>query len=157
MPIPFPNTAGFLLSFHSLTVSDSSGPDIGIREIQLKNTKQGRQKSWGGAQRPLGVYKGRDDWTAVIKWELSYYGPWKARNQPYTDKFFTWTFDYTENGLSYEIKLIGAFYVDEEEGTSVGADGSVEGTINFGVVDVEQRVDGQLIQYRLPDFGEQTA
>lgn len=154
MSIPFPNTAGFLLSFHSLTVADAGGPDIGIREVNLKHAKEGREPIFGGARIALGVPAGREVFEATTKWELSYWTQWLKRTPRYSDRAFTWQWDYAEDGLLYEVKLKGAFFKDAEKGASVGNSGALEKTINWIVLDIEQKVDGQVIPYRLPGAGE---
>ncbi len=155
MSVPYPKSDGWLFSFQSLRVPDGAGGnDVGVREISLKNTKQGRGKVYGSARRSLGMTAGRDDWEATIKWNLDHWTTWALRNAPYTDKIFDLSFQYIENGLKYEIVLKDLLYKSEDQTTSEGAEGGLEKTIEFFVGDVEQYIDGAKLIYRAPEDGE---
>lgn len=155
MAQPYPKSSGFLLSFTSLAIPNGAGGrEWGIREISLKNTMQGRGKVFGSGRRALGVTAGRPDWSASIKWNLDHFTDWITRNQPYQDIMFDLPFPYIESGLLYEVTLIGLHYMSEDHTATEGSDGGLEKTVEFGVIDVVQRVNGQEIQYRLKEEGE---
>lgn len=152
MAISYPHTAGFLLSFNSLRIPDGrGGNDVGIRKIQLKNKMKGRSKFFGSGRRFLGYSSGVPDWSAAVTWELSHFGLWMQANAPYADKIHTFAFPYLEAGINYDVRLIACLVDDEDHGAEEGSDGPLEKTLNFYVGDVEQRVDGQLIPYRIPE------
>lgn len=149
MSVPYPKTSGWLFSFQSLRVPDGAGgQDLGIREISLKNTKEGRGKVWGSARRPLGMTAGRDNWEASIKWNLDHWTKWAKANAPYTDKGHNISFQYIEDGQKYEVNMLGMFYKSEDHTATEGSDGGLEKTIEFFVTDVEQYIDGQPLTFR---------
>jgi hypothetical protein len=147
MALTTPKTRGFLLSFHALSVLDDAGDDVGIREIGLKNTMKGKGKVWGKARKPLGLTPGAPDWTCTKKWNLDHWTQWAKRHPGYADDIFDLTFDYLTKGLNYTIELNGVSYVDEDHQATEGADGGLEKTINFTVIDVRQFVDNVEIPY----------
>lgn len=149
MSVPYPKTSGWLFSFQSLRVPDGAGgQDLGIREISLKNTKEGRSKVFGSARRPLGMTAGRDNWEATFKWNLDHWMKWAKINAPYSDKGHNISFQLIEDGQKYEVNLLGCFYKSEDMTLTEGADGGLEKTVEFYVTDVEQYVDGQPLVFR---------
>jgi hypothetical protein len=155
MPVPYPKSAGWLYSFQSLRIPDGAGgQDVGIREISIKNTKEGRSKVFGSARRSLGFTSGRDNWEASIKWNLDHWTKWMVANAPYTDRIFDLTFQYIEEGQKYEIVLKDLLYKSEDHTATEGSDGGLEKQLEFFVGDVEQYVDGVKIAIRNPEPGE---
>ena len=142
-----PLTRGFLLHFEGLKVLDAAGDDIGIREIQLKNTMKGKGKVDGKSRIPLGYVPGSPDWMAAVKSELTYWTRWAQRNPGYADRIIPVTFDYLSAGCNYTIELIGCTYQDEDHTANKGSESGLEKAMNFFVLDVVQTVDGVEIPY----------
>ena len=146
--LSIPLTSGFLLSPESVTILDGSDSLIGWKEINTKLTMKGKGKvDIGGSRVPGGWVPGTPDWTATIKFDLTWWSEYMRKHHGYADEVLTRTFAYLSKAREYSLQLIGLSFLDQDGTATKGADGGLEIGTSWGILDVKHTVDNEEIRY----------